>query len=207
MKNLFITIEGIEGVGKSTAIHFVASYLEARQLPLCVTREPGGTAIGEQIRHILLAPASQEMVADTELLLFFASRAQHLTEVIKPALAAGKSVICDRFTDASYAYQVGGRGIAAEKVTVLENWVQGELRPNFTLLLDAPVEVALARAKGRQAVDRIEAETVSFFEKVRAYYLQRAEGESERFKIIDAQQSLLTVQSDIQQWLQQIYPH
>ena len=187
----FITMEGIEGVGKSTNMAFVQQYLEAKNIPLVLSREPGGTALGEKIRELLLDHRNQSMADDTELLLMFAARAQHLNELILPALEQGKWVLCDRFTDATYAYQGGGRGISAARIAQLEEWVQGELRPDVTLLLDAPTDIGLARAAGReQAADRFEREKQAFFEKVRNCYLEMARAQPQRYRIIDASQSL-----------------
>lgn len=193
----FITMEGIEGVGKSTNMAFVKKYLESKGIPLVVTREPGGTELAEKIRDLLLDHRNQSMVDDAELLLMFAARSQHLNELIIPTLESGKWVLCDRFTDATYAYQGGGRGISIERIAQLENWVQGELRPDATLLLDAPTEIGLARAAGReQAADRFEREKQDFFEKVRNCYLQMAKDNPQRYRIIDASQPLeqVTVQ-------------
>ncbi len=187
----FITMEGIEGVGKSTNMAFVQQYLEGKGIPLVVTREPGGTELAEKIRELLLDHRNQSMADDTELLLMFAARAQHLNELIVPALETGKWVLCDRFTDATYAYQGGGRGISIERIAQLEQWVQGELRPDATILLDAPTEVGLARAAGRdQEADRFEREKQDFFDNVRNCYLQMAEDAPQRYRIIDASQPL-----------------
>jgi len=187
----FITVEGIEGVGKSTNMEYVQEALVAAGIEVVLTREPGGTELGEKIRGLLLDHRNGSMVDDTELLLMFAARAQHLAEVIEPSLAAGKWVLCDRFTDATFAYQGGGRGIAMDRIAELEQWVQGGLRPDATLLLDAPVEVGLARAAGRpQAADRFEREKQAFFEKVRQAYLNMATEQSQRYHIIDASQPL-----------------
>ena len=146
MSGRFITLEGGEGVGKSSNLEFIRRHLEAAGKAVIVTREPGGTPLGEQVRGLLLDHRHNGMSADAELLLMFAARAEHLAQVIRPALAAGRWVLCDRFTDATYAYQGGGRGIATERIAVLETWVQGDLRPDLTLLLDAPVAVGMARA-------------------------------------------------------------
>lgn len=202
MKGRFITIEGIEGVGKTTNIEFIHSLLQDAGREVVLTREPGGTAIGEDIRELLLGHKHDGMSDDTELLLMFAARAEHLHKVIRPALAAGKDVLCDRFTDATYAYQGGGRGIAVKHIAVLENWVQGELRPDLTLLLDVPVAVGLERAGKRSAPDRFEKEKHEFFERVRDMYLQRARAEADRYRIIDASQPLDVVQSQIRTALQ-----
>lgn len=190
---LFITLEGIEGVGKSTAVATVGAWLRARGHRVTETREPGGTAIGEQIRTLLLARDSVGMAVVTELLLMFAARAQHLAERIEPALAAGECVVCDRFTDATYAYQGGGRGIDTALIAAAEAMVHPHLQPDLTLLLDAPPGLALARARGRGAADRFELERVEFFERVRACYLARAAADLARFAVIDASQPLDSV--------------
>jgi dTMP kinase len=201
-KNLFLTIEGIEGVGKSTALTFIQDYLAQIQKKFIVTREPGGTPIAEQIRQILLMPQTEEvMLPETELLLMFACRVQHINHVILPALQAGQWVISDRFIDASFAYQGGGRQLDRSRIEMLETWLVKELRPDITLLLDAPPEVGLLRAKNRGPQDRIEQEKVDFFERVRAGYLQRAQQDPARFRIIDATQSLETVQAEIKKVL------
>jgi len=200
-KGLFITLEGGEGAGKSTQMAFVQQRLQdglqAAGKNLQVTREPGGTALGEQIRELLLDHRQTVMDSDTELLLMFAARAQHLAELIRPTLAAGDWVLCDRFTDATYAYQGGGRGIALKRIAALENWVQGELRPDLTLLLDLPVEVGMARAGERGELDRFEREQQVFFERVRQTYRERAVAEPGRYRIIDAAQNIEQVQAQI----------
>ncbi len=197
----FITIEGVEGAGKTTSIDFIARYLETRGIDVVVTREPGGTRLGEEIRAILLAHRQDGMTADTETLLMFAARAEHLKQVIHPALTAGKWVLSDRFTDASYAYQGGGRGIAAQRIAVLEDWLQGELRPDLTLLLDLPVSLGLQRAGRRSTPDRFESEQLIFFERVREAYLQQARRHADRYRIIDAAQAQPAVQDRIKQAL------
>ena len=194
---VFITVEGIEGVGKTTNMAFIQDYLQSHQVKLTVTREPGGTPLAEQIRGLLLTNHDESLNDDAELLLVFAARAQHLSQLIKPALAKGGWVLSDRFTDATYAYQGGGRGLSMQMIADLENTVQGPLRPNLTLLLDVPVEVGLARAGQRGELDRFEREKQTFFEKVRETYLQRAAAEPNRFCIIDASQPLEGVQADI----------
>jgi dTMP kinase len=198
----FITLEGGEGVGKTTNLEFVRNFLEGRGKKPVVTREPGGTRMGEQIRSILLADHS--ISAEAELLLVFAARAQHLNEVISPALAEGLWVLSDRFTDASYAYQGGGRGIAPSFIRELERRVQHRLQPDLTLLFDAPVEVGMARARNRGAADRFEAETRTFFERVRGAYLSRAARYPERIKIIDANRPLPIIQEEIAAHLEAI---
>ncbi len=194
---LFITVEGGEGVGKSSNIQFMQSILQEQGIDVVVTREPGGTPLAEEIREVLLNPREEKVISETELLLMFAARAQHLYQKILPALEQGKWVISDRFTDATYAYQSGGRGVSAEKVAILENFVQGDLRPDITFLFDAPIEVGMARAKKRGALDRFEEEALSFFNRVRNNYLERAKQEPSRFQIIDASQSLECVQAEL----------
>jgi dTMP kinase len=202
MSGRFITLEGGEGVGKSSNLEFIRRHLEAAGKTVIVTREPGGTPLGEQVRALLLDHRHDGMSADAELLLMFAARAEHLAQVIRPALAAGKWVLCDRFTDATYAYQGGGRGIAAERIAALETWVQGDLRPDLTLLLDAPVAVGMGRA-GRRAsnADRFEREQTAFFEQVRHTYLELAKRCAERYRIIDASQTLNAVQDQLRREL------
>ena len=193
----FITIEGGEGVGKSTNIEFVCMSLSAQGIECLVTREPGGTPLAEEIREVLIKNRDEKVVSETELLLMFAARAQHLNQLILPALAQGKWVISDRFTDATYAYQSGGRGVPSEKVALLETFVQGDLRPDLTLLLDAPIDVGMSRARSRGKLDRFEEEQSAFFNRVRDNYLSRAAEQPQRFKIIDAAQDLPSVQQDI----------
>lgn len=193
----FITVEGIEGVGKSTNVRFIAEYLMKKDIPLVATREPGGTPLAELLRETLLTPRHEQVSALTELLVMFAARAQHIQQVIEPALASGKWVISDRFTDATYAYQGGGRGVDMQQIATLEKMVQGSLVPNLTLLLDAPVEVSLQRAHKRSAADRFEQETQQFFTRVAQAYRARAKEFHERFVIIDTNQALSAVQADI----------
>lgn len=196
-RGLFITVEGGEGVGKSTNIAFIQEALAAKGIKSIVTREPGGTPLAEEIREVLIKNREETVVSETELLLMFAARAQHLHQKILPSLEAGVWVISDRFTDATYAYQSGGRGVPEEKVALLETFVQGDIRPDLTLLLDAPIEVGMARAKNRGALDRFEEEKAEFFNKVRDNYLARAKAEPQRFKVVDATQSLAAVQADL----------
>lgn len=198
----FITVEGTEGVGKSSNIAFIETTLKQAGVDVITTREPGGTPLGEEVRELLLDHRHSGMSADAELLLMFAARAQHLEQVIQPALARGQWVLCDRFTDATYAYQGGGRGIAFERIAILEQWVQGALRPDYTVLLDLPVEIGLARASARGDADRFEKEQQVFFEKVRGAYLKQAESASERYRIIDASHPLDHVQQQIGRVLQ-----
>lgn len=195
----FITLEGSEGVGKTTNLEHIKSLLEQADISYIVTREPGGTELGEQVRELLLGHKHDGMADETELLLMFAARAEHLDKVILPALERGKWVLCDRFTDATYAYQGGARGIAMQRISVLENYVQGDRRPDLTVLLDAPVEVGRERAGKRSAPDRFEKEQVAFFERVRQTYLQRATDEPERIKVINAALELEQVKAQIDQ--------
>ena len=197
MSGLFITLEGAEGAGKSTNRDYLAMCLRAAGIEVLLTREPGGTPLAERIRELLLAPSDEPMAADTELLLVFAARAQHLAQVIRPALARGCVVLCDRFTDATYAYQGGGRGLSQQRIAELERFVQGDLRPDLTLLFDLPVEQGLARAAARGRLDRFEQEQRSFFEAVRQTYLQRAALAPQRYRLLDASQSLQQVQAAI----------
>lgn len=197
-KGQFITVEGTEGVGKSTSMAFIESWLKQSGKELVVTREPGGTEIGEKLRNVLLDAKEQSMSDDTELLLMFAARAQHLHEVIQPALDAGKWVLCDRFTDSTYAYQGGGRGIELSRIAQLEQWVQGDRRPDMTIVLDLPVEEGLVRAGKRSTPDRFELEKHDFFNKVRNTFLSRASSNPERYKVIDASPAIDKVQKSIQ---------
>ncbi|HLT03335.1 MAG TPA: dTMP kinase [Pseudomonas sp.] len=204
MNGLFITLEGPEGAGKTTNRAFLAERLRAAGREVLLTREPGGTPLAERIRELLLTPSDEAMCSDTELLLMFAARAQHLDQVIRPALVAGKTVLCDRFTDATYAYQGGGRGLGEERIAVLENFVQGALRPDLTLVFDLPVEVGLARAAARGQLDRFEREGSDFFEAVRQAYLRRAARDPRRYRVIDAAQSLAQVQAQLERLLPEL---
>ena len=192
MSGKLITLEGGEGAGKSTALEAVRERLATRGLDVVVTREPGGTAFGEAVRAIVLDPARQGIAAESELLLMFAARAQLVREVIQPALAAGRWVLSDRFTDASYAYQGGGRGQPRARIAELEDWA-ALIKPDLTLLLDLPVAQGLARASARGHADRIELESGDFFERVRAAYRARAAAEPARFRVIDASQPVAAV--------------
>ena len=203
MNGLFVTLEGPEGAGKRTNREYLAERLRDAGLRVLLTREPGGTPLAERIRELLLTPSDEPMASDTELLLMFAARAQHLAQVIRPALAQGQIVLCDRFTDATYAYQGGGRGVSAARIATLETFVQGELRPALTLLFDLPVDIGLARAAARGRLDRFEQEGREFFEAVRQAYLQRAAQAPERYRIIDAAQPL----AQVQQALDALLPH
>jgi dTMP kinase len=195
IRGKFITLEGGEGVGKTTNLEFIRNYLQKLGIRFLVTREPGGTPIGEAIRRLVID--SQGMAVQTELLLMFAARAQHIEELIKPALAEGIWVICDRFTDASYAYQGGGRGIDTEVIRYLEEWLLKGLKPDLTLLLDAPVEVGLKRARGRGQLDRFETELPAFLSRVRETYCDLAKRWPHRIKLLDATQPLAHVQAEI----------
>ncbi|MFN6961031.1 MAG: dTMP kinase [Rhodocyclaceae bacterium] len=188
----FITLEGIDGAGKSTHLVWLVDFLRGRGHSVVQTREPGGTQLGEKLRELLLA---EPMHLETEALLMFAARREHLERVIWPALERGDWVVCDRFTDASFAYQGGGRGLPFDKLVQLETWVQGEFQPDLTLLFDLPVEVAIQRMNGAaRQLDRFEREKTDFHERVRAAYLARARQMPERIKVIDAQQSCAHIQ-------------
>jgi len=202
-RGLFITLEGGEGAGKSTSLVFVRNYLEQADRRVVVTREPGGTPLGEEIRELLLH-GRDNMDADTELLLMFAARAEHLARVIRPALADGVWVVCDRFTDATYAYQGGGRGVPEARIRILEDWAQQGLRPDLTLLLDIPVEQGLGRAGQRSAPDRFEREKIDFFERVRNRYLAAAKNEPQRIRVIDAACDIPLVQAQLRSALEAI---
>ncbi|NOX08822.1 MAG: dTMP kinase [Gammaproteobacteria bacterium] len=204
MKGRFITLEGGEGVGKTTNLHYIRSHLEQAGHKVLQTREPGGTDMGEAVRNILLDEQYKGMNADAELLLVFAARAEHLHQVILPALDRGEWVLCDRFTDATYAYQGSGRGIDMQRIALLEQWVQGDLRPDFTLLLDVAVETGMQRAGDRSAPDRFEQEEQVFFERVRAGYRKQAKQAPERYRVIDASLDLVGVQQQIAAVLDEI---
>jgi dTMP kinase len=193
LRGKFISLEGGEGAGKSTLLAGLREYVEQHGIKLVQTREPGGTSLGEAVRGIVLDPARSDLAAETELLLMFASRAQLVREVIEPALNAGQWVLCDRFADASYAYQGGGRGQPVERIAELERWACAGVKPDLTLLLDLPVATGRARAAGRGDADRIEVEADTFFERVRASYRERAAAEPDRFRVIDASQSPASV--------------
>ncbi|WP_446808358.1 dTMP kinase [Methylomonas sp. 2BW1-5-20] len=193
----FITLEGGEGVGKSTNLQFIKQLLAERSIPFVLTREPGGTGIAEKIRGILLERQEESLTEQAELLLVFAARAQHIQQVILPALQQGQWVVCDRFTDATYAYQGGGRNMDLQTIAWLENTVQGQLRPDLTFVFDAPIEVGMQRAKHRGELDRFETEQLAFFERVRQAYLQRAATDLHRYKIIDASLPLHEVQRQL----------
>jgi dTMP kinase len=203
-RGLFITLEGGEGAGKSTSLAFIEAWLRQAGRNVLVTREPGGTEAGERIREILLHARELAMQPETEMLLMFAARAEHLARVIRPALERGQVVLCDRFTDATYAYQGGGRGIPDARIAAIESWVQGELRPDLTLLLDLPVEVGLKRANSRSDPDRFERENLEFFERVRAVYLARAAREPQRVRVVDAAQPRESVEQQLGRILNEV---
>ncbi|HIP69468.1 MAG TPA: dTMP kinase [Chromatiales bacterium] len=194
----FITFEGIEGAGKSTQVVNLQNYLQENNIDCVLTREPGGTEVAEVIRAVLLDKQLPAMHSDTELLLMFAARAEHLHKKIQPALKQGQWVLCDRFTDASYAYQGYGRGIDLNRLAVLEQWVQGDVRPDLVFVFDLPVETGLKRADKRSEADRFEQETRAFFNRVREGYLERASQNTERYKIIDAGQDEQSVWQQVQ---------
>lgn len=197
----FITLEGIEGVGKTSNLQFIENLLREAGHSCVVTREPGGTELGEVLRNILLHHQGEAMSADAELLMMFAARAEHLDKVILPALKAGKMVLCDRFTEATYAYQGCGRQLGEEKIAQLETWVQGDLRPNLTIVLDAPIDVGRSRAGRRSAPDRIEKEKDEFFQRVRDCYRQLAQRYPHRIALVDASLPLEQVQTQIKRVL------
>ncbi len=192
----FITLEGIDGAGKSTHCAWLAAVLRERKHDVCMTREPGGTELGEKLRQILL-DRSQAMHLDTEALLMFAARREHIDKVIAPALARGSWVICDRFTDATFAYQGGGRGVDSRRLEILEQWVQGGLQPDLTLLFDLPPEVGRRRASKIRHPDRFEQEHEPFFQRVRQGYLQRALEAQARIRVIDASRDIEQIQQEL----------
>jgi len=197
----FITLEGIEGVGKTSNMRYIKELLENSGHDCVVTREPGGTDLGEALRDILLDHSDDNMSPDSELLLMFAARAEHLSKVILPALEKDQTVLCDRFTEATYAYQGGGRQLDVDKISELEDWVQGELRPDLTIILDAPVEIGRARAGGRSEPDRIEKEHDDFFQRVRSAYIELANRYPHRICLVDASLGLAAVQKNIHEKL------
>ena len=197
MRGTFITLEGLDGAGKSTHLTYLVELLRKQGRTIVQTREPGGTPLGEKLRALLLA---EPMHLETEALLMFAARREHIAQVIEPALTRGDWVVCDRFTDASFAYQGGGRGLAVEKLETLEAWVQNGLTPDLTLLFDVPTEVALGRVQGMgRELDRFEQEKLDFFERVRAAYLARARKDERRVRLIDGSQSIPAIQQLLEQ--------
>ena len=198
---MFISFEGTEGVGKTTLIRSLYAYFQQQGREVILTREPGGTPLGETLRTLLL---HEDMDLNTEALLMFAARNEHLQTKILPALQEGMWVICDRFTDASYAYQGYGRGLPLERIAALETWVQGSLRPDYVLLFDLEISTGMARAQARGKADRFEQEQVAFFERIRTGYLKRAQQAPDRYPIIDASQSLPEVQQQLQYVLNKI---
>ncbi len=200
----FITLDGIDGAGKTTQLNVIRDWFAAQALPVLFTREPGGTPLGEALRALLLNPATQVSL-HTETLLMFAARRQHLEDVILPALARGVSVVSDRFTDATFAYQGGGRGLDFGKIAELERWVQGSLKPDLTLILDVPLEVARERIESGRDKDRFELEDAAFFERTRAVYLQRAAAAPERYAVIDSSRERPAVRAEIESVLDKLY--
>lgn len=202
----FITLEGSEGAGKSTVAESLAERLRRQQIYPVVTREPGGTALGEALRELLLNPDTGRLAVESELLMVFAARAQHLYEVIRPALVRGEWVICDRFTDSSFAYQGGGRQMDFARIEVLERWLHGDLQPNLTLLFDLPVDLGLQRAGSRSPADRFEAENMAFFSAVRGAYLRRADADPDRIAVVDASLSPEQVMAQVLGWVDRLLP-
>ncbi|ABE49768.1 MULTISPECIES: dTMP kinase [Methylobacillus] len=194
MRGRFITLEGMDGAGKSSHIESIVSVLEGRGLEVVSTREPGGTPLGEKLRELLL---HERMHVETETLLMFAARREHIAEVIEPALARGAWVVSDRFTDASFAYQCGGRGVPCEKVEALEAWVHPDLQPDLTLLFDVPVEISVARLAAARTPDKFERESAEFFRRIRNGYLARAEAQPQRFRLIDGNRPMDTVRKEV----------
>lgn len=203
-RGMFLTIEGTEGVGKSTNLKFIQDAIESRGIELIVTREPGGTPLAEQVRELLLESRKESVDPMAELLLVFAARAQHINQVILPALASGSWVLSDRFTDATFAYQGYGRKLPLDAITTLESLVQNELRPDKTFLLDIDVRVGLERARARAELDRFEQEDIDFFERVRAGYKRRVEENKNRYAVIDAEKNLDAVQREIKNYLDEL---
>jgi dTMP kinase len=205
MSGKFITLEGIDGAGKSTHLPWLAAWLQQRRITVCVTREPGGTELGEKLRHILM-DKNQPMHLETEALLMFGARREHLATVIEPALARGEWVVCDRFSDATFAYQGGGRGADWSKLKILELWVQNSLQPDLTLLFDLPAELGKQRSGRIKSPDRFEQEQRDFFERVRAAYLRRAQEAAARIRVVDASQSVEQVQLNLAQIVTALCP-
>ncbi len=200
-KGKFITIDGVEGAGKSTQIDFICQYLSAKGIKVVLTREPGGTELGEKVRELLLSTQTKSMHSDTELMLMFAARNEHIHHKIIPALDRGDWVLSDRFTDASYAYQGGGRGLDISRIEQLESWTLKDFKPDMTLLLDIPVELGMSRVESRGEKDRIELEKMDFFERVRQAYIGRSEKYPDRIKLIDSSKEREYTSQQIQQVL------
>ena len=198
----FITLEGVDGAGKSTCINFIKKYLADKKLKSIFTREPGGTLLGEKLREILL---HDKITPETETLLMFAARNEHIQQVIKPNLQSGINVISDRFTDATYAYQSGGRYVEMKKITILRNWVHGELNPDLTLLFDLPIDVSLARLKSNGHLDKFEKEAVDFHIRIKDSYLALAKKEPDRFEVIDSNQNINNIEKEIYLVLDKIF--
>jgi len=205
VRGKFITLEGIDGAGKSTNLAWLADRLRSRGMTLCMTREPGGTALGESLRALLL-DRNQQMHLETETLLMFAARREHLDKVIMPALQRGECVLCDRFTDATFAYQGAGRGIPDEKLVILESWVQAELQPDLTIVFDLPPDTGRARAGSIKTPDRFESENHAFFERVRAGYLSRAKNFPRRIRVVDASRSIAEIQAELKTIVAELWP-
>jgi dTMP kinase len=201
VRGKFITLEGMDGAGKSTHIPTIITSLQAKGLQVVSTREPGGTALGESLRDLLL---HQSMHAETEALLMFAARREHIAQVIEPALASGAYVVSDRFSDASFAYQSGGRGVPAVKIEQLEAWVHADLQPDLTILFDVPVEVSVARLAGARSPDKFERQDAAFFNRIRNAYFQRAEASPGRFRIINGNQPLEKVEQALMQIIESL---
>ena len=202
LKPKFITLEGVDGAGKSTHINFIKKYLSDRKLNYLFTREPGGTNVGEKLREILL---HDPMTPETESLLMFASRNEHVQKIIKPNLDKGINIISDRFTDATYAYQCGGKNVEISKITILRNWVHQDLNPDLTILFDLPIEISLMRLKSNGNLDKFEKESVSFHKKIRNSYLKLAKKEPNRFVIINGDQNINAIQDEIYLILDKIF--
>ena len=201
-KTKFITLEGVDGAGKSTHINFIKKYLTDKKINFIFTREPGGTLLGEKLRQILLY---DEMHPETEALLMFASRYEHIHKIIRPNLKKEVSVISDRFTDATYAYQSGGKNVKDSKITILKDWVHKDLKPNLTILFDLPIEVSIARLKKNGNLDKFEKEEISFHKKIRNSYLELAKREQDRFKVINGDQNINLIQKEIYLILDELY--
>lgn len=206
-KGRFITVEGVEGAGKTTCLNLLKAAIEACGIELVVTREPGGTQLGEELRELLLGHKHTGMSDDAELLMMFAARAEHLKQKIEPALNSGKWVLCDRFTDATYAYQGGGRELGMQRIADLETWVQGDRRPDMTVLMDLPVEQGLERAGKRSQPDRFESEALAFFERVRTAYLAIASAQPERVKTVNASRTLDEVSASVSEVIEEYLDH